>query len=141
MAEDGLLPMHKFVGYISPKFKSPLGALTTVFGISILLIILTLLFPETVNADYLSEVTIFIIYIFYMMAFVGLFILRKRNKDVKRAYSVPLYPFVPLLALLGGAFIIINTLISDFMGSLYSLIILAIGIPVYMYLKNKQKTD
>lgn len=140
MAEDGLLPLHKYVGYISPKLKSPLGALMTVFGISVILIILTILFPNTVNADYLSEVTIFIIYLFYMMAFVGLFILRKQNKGTKREYSVPLYPFVPLLALFGGAFIIINTLISDFMGSLYSLIILAIGVPVYMYLnKNKQR--
>lgn len=140
MAEDGLLPLHKYVGYISPKLKSPLGALMTVFGISVILIILTILFPNTVNADYLSEVTIFIIYLFYMMAFVGLFILRKQNKGTKRDYSVPLYPFVPLLALFGGAFIIINTLISDFMGSLYSLIILAIGVPVYMYLnKNKQR--
>ncbi|RXK17672.1 APC family permease [Macrococcus sp. DPC7161] len=136
MADDNLLPFPKLVSYISPKFKTPIGALITVYVISFILLILTILIPDIINADYLSEVCIFVIYIFYMFAFVGLFILRKRLKGQERSYSVPLYPIVPIVALLGGLFIIVSTLMSDFVGSMLGVLVVIVGIPFYFFLKK-----
>ncbi|ULG71782.1 APC family permease [Macrococcus brunensis] len=135
MADDHLLPFSKVIGYVSPKTNTPVGALSIVYLLGLLLVLLTMAFPKVVNADYLSEICIFVIYVFYIMAFVGLFLLRKRFKG-QRAYSVPLYPVVPIVAILGGLFIIISTLQSDFLGALYSLIIVAVGIPFYLFLKK-----
>ncbi|WP_414048836.1 APC family permease [Macrococcus animalis] len=137
MADDQLLPFSKSVSYVSPKYKSPVGALVAVYVISMILLMLTILIPDIVNADYLSEVCIFIIYIFYIAAFIGLFILRQRNKGLKRDYSVPLYPIIPIVALLGGAFIIVSTLMSDFIGSMLGVLFVVIGIPFYFILRNK----
>ncbi|WP_414052123.1 APC family permease [Macrococcus animalis] len=137
MADDQLLPFSKSVSYVSPKYKSPVGALIAVYVISMILLMLTILIPDIVNADYLSEVCIFIIYIFYIAAFIGLFILRQRNKGLKRDYSVPLYPIIPIVALLGGAFIIVSTLMSDFIGSMLGVLFVVIGIPFYFILRNK----
>ncbi|WP_414042168.1 APC family permease [Macrococcus animalis] len=137
MADDQLLPFSKSVSYVSPKYKSPVGALVAVYVISMILLMLTILIPDIVNADYLSEVCIFIIYIFYIAAFIGLFLLRQRNKGLKRDYSVPLYPIIPIVALLGGAFIIVSTLMSDFIGSMLGVLFVVIGIPFYFILRNK----
>ncbi|TDM11987.1 APC family permease [Macrococcus lamae] len=139
MADDKLLPLSGPISYINPKTKTPVGALVIVYILGLLLVLLTLLIPSVVNADYLSEICIFIIYVFYIMAFIGLFLLRKRTKGTARSYSVPLYPIVPLVAILGGLFIIISTLQSDFLGALYSIIIVLVGIPFYFMLKNKQR--
>lgn len=137
MADDHLLPFDKAISYVSPKFKSPIGALIAVYVISLVLLLLTIVIPDIVNADYLSEVCIFIIYIFYIAAFIGLFLLRQRNKGVNRDYSVPLYPIVPIIALLGGLFIIISTLMSDFIGSMLGVAFVIIGIPFYFILRKR----
>lgn len=137
MADDHLLPFDKAISYVSPRFKSPIGALIAVYVISMILLLLTIVIPDIVNADYLSEVCIFIIYIFYIAAFIGLFLLRQRNKGVNRDYSVPLYPIVPIVALLGGLFIIISTLMSDFIGSMLGVAFVIIGIPFYFILRKR----
>lgn len=137
MADDQLLPFSGPLSYVHPKTKSPIGALIAVYILGMILVLLTLAFPKVVNADYLSEICIFVIYVFYIMAFVGLFLLRSRLKGQTRSYSVPLYPVVPIVAILGGLFIIFSTLQSDFLGAVYSLIFVIIGIPFYFALKNK----
>lgn len=137
MADDNLLPLSGPLSYVNPKTKSPVGALIGVYILGLILVLLTLAFPKVVNADYLSEICIFVIYVFYIMAFIGLFLLRKRRNNTERSYSVPLYPIVPIIAILGGLFIIFSTLQSDFLGALYSLIFVAVGIPFYYFLKNK----
>ncbi|KAA1039363.1 amino acid permease [Macrococcus equipercicus] len=136
MADDKLLPFSRAISYISPKTKTPVGALLIVYVLGLLLVLLTLAVPSIVNADYLSEICIFVIYVFYIMAFVGLFLLRKRNKGATRSYSVPLYPIIPVVAILGGLFIIVSTLQSDFLGAFYSIIIVLVGIPFYFMLKK-----
>ncbi|UTH13654.1 amino acid permease [Macrococcus equipercicus] len=136
MADDKLLPFSGPIGYVSKKTKTPVGALVIVYILGLILVLLTLAVPSVVNADYLSEICIFVIYVFYIMAFVGLFLLRKRHQGMARSYSVPLYPIVPIVAIVGGLFIIISTLQSDFLGALYSIIIVLIGIPFYFALKK-----
>ncbi|MDJ1089597.1 APC family permease [Macrococcoides caseolyticum] len=137
MADDNLLPFAKFISYVSPKFKTPIGAMITMYVVSMILLLLTIVIPEIVNADYLSEICIFVIYIFYIASFIGLFILRKQTKGQKRDYSVPLYPIVPIVAMGGGLFIIISTLMSDFFGSMLGVLFVVIGIPFYFMLCKK----
>ncbi|MCO4329083.1 APC family permease [Staphylococcus hyicus] len=140
MAQDGLLPGSKGIKYISPRFETPIGAHAVMSILTFIILTLSIIFPSVFDADYLSEITIFIIYFFYMAAFIGLFILRRQNKGKPRAFSVPFYPVLPILALFGGLFIIINTLISDPLGAGIAVMGLLMGIPLYWYtVRNKMK--
>ena len=89
----------------------------------------------------LSEISVFIIYIFYVMTFIGVFILRKRNKNKERAYSVPLFPIVPIVAILGSFFVIGSAIINDPVSCFLSIGIVFTGLPVYWYLNKKNKSE
>lgn len=78
------------------------------------------------------------IYIFYVMAFFAVFKLRKQNKGMKRAYSVPLYPLTPIIAIIGSFFVLISTMITDWQSCLISMLIGIAGLPIYYYMKKTQ---
>ncbi|QLK85394.1 APC family permease [Staphylococcus sp. 17KM0847] len=141
MAQDNLLPYSQYIQYVSKRFSSPIGAHIVMSGLTLLILTLSIVFPTIFDADYLSEITIFIIYFFYMASFVGLFILRRQNKGKPRAFSVPFYPILPLLAMGGGLFIVINTFISDPLGSGIAIMGLLFGIPLYLFTVKSQKTN
>lgn len=92
------------------------------------------------DADRLSELCIFTVYCFYVMAFFGPTILRRRNPNAKRDFSIPLYPITPLIAIGGSLFVLISEVMSDWQGVLISFIFVLIGIPVYYYQVKKHPT-
>jgi len=67
----------------------------------------------------------------YALTFSTLFILRKKQPDAVRPFRVPVYPFVPGLALLGSLAFIGAALFSDFTNSLIALGLVAISWPMY----------
>ncbi len=77
---------------------------------------------------------------FYVMAFFGPTILRRRNPNAKRDFSIPLYPITPLIAIGGSLFVLISEVMSDWQGVLISFIFVLIGIPVYYYQVKKHPT-
>ncbi|MDA1745553.1 amino acid permease [Bacillus paranthracis] len=133
MAERGQLPFAKFIAKESPRFKTPANAITVEIILGIILMIIS-------DPNKLSEISVFIIYIFYVMTFIGVFALRKRNKNKERAYSVPLFPIVPIVAILGSLFVIGSAIINDPLSCFLSIGIVFTGLPVYWYLNKKNKT-
>ncbi|WP_028402688.1 APC family permease [Ectobacillus panaciterrae] len=130
MAERGQLPFSKFISNINDKFKTPANAIFTELILGIILMIIS-------DPNKLSEISVFNIYIFYVMTFIGVFILRKRNAGKEREYSVPLYPIVPILAILGSLFVLGSAIINEPLSCFLSIAIVITGFPVYWYLKKK----
>ncbi|MDC2865605.1 APC family permease [Bacillus sp. BP-3] len=130
MAERGQLPFSKFISKINDKFQTPANAIFVEILLGIILMLIS-------DPNELSEISVFIIYIFYVMTFIGVFILRKRNAGQKREYSVPLYPIVPALAILGSLFVIGSAIINDPISCFWSIGIVLTGLPVYWYLNKK----
>lgn len=130
MAERGQLPFSKFISKINDKFQTPANAIFVEILLGIILMLIS-------DPNELSEISVFIIYIFYVMTFIGVFILRKRNAGQKREYSVPLYPIVPVLAILGSLFVIGSAIINDPISCFLSIGIVLTGLPVYWYLNKK----
>ncbi|WHY79779.1 amino acid permease [Neobacillus sp. WH10] len=134
MAKDGFLPGAKAISYIHPKTKTPVGATLSQLVIAILMMILT-------NPDRLSDIAIFTVFTFYVLSFIAVFILRKKGmQNDQTLYKVPLYPFTPIVAILGALYIIGSTLIHTPVDAVLSIVVTLIGIPVYLKLNaNKQK--
>lgn len=89
--------------------------------------------------DAITNMLIFVIWLFYTMAFVAVIKLRRTEAEIERPYKVPLYPIIPIIAILGGLFILINTFITQFSTTIIGLIITIVGIPIYYYLEKKNK--
>lgn len=130
MARRGDLPFSRILSYVTPKGKSPVVA--TIF-IILLATIMMLFF----DPDHLSDLCLFTIYCFYLLTFFGIFILRKKNS--KRPFSTPLYPFVPIVAIAGGIFVLVSELFNDPAGVLLFAGIVIIGLPVLYVVKKMDK--
>lgn len=134
MARDKELPFQRVLAYLSPTTRTPIWCTVVTLVIAGIMIVFF-------DADRLSELCIFTVYCFYVMAFFGPTILRKRHPHAKRVFSIPLYPLTPIIAILGSLFVIISEIMSDLQGVLLSFIFVIIGIPVFYYQMKKQKND
>jgi APA family basic amino acid/polyamine antiporter len=71
----------------------------------------------------------------YMLSFVSLFILRRREPALSRPYRAWGYPWTTALALLGSVGFLIEAVREDRTNSLFTLVALACSYPVYRVLK------
>ncbi len=127
MAKRGDLPFSKFLSYVTPKGKSPIIA-------TLFLIILSAIMMVFFDPDKLSDLCVFTVYCFYLMAFFGIFILRKKHST--RPFSTPLYPLVPFIAIAGGIFVLISELFNDPAGVLFFIGLVIVGLPVFYAVKR-----
>ena len=89
----------------------------------------------------LTDLSIFAVWVFYTLTFIGVIKLRKDQPNLHRPYKVPLYPIVPIVAIACGVFVVVNQLflsgMTNTMISLGGLVITLIGLPVYTYMNKK----
>lgn len=97
-----------------------------------------LCFTGTYN-DLLNYI-MFAVMLFYILTISGLFVLRVKKPDMERPYKVVGYPLVPGLYIFLAALVALNMLIYQSKFSIYGLIIILIGVPVY-YLFKKSNTN
>ena len=135
MAQSGLLPFSKTIGKIDSRFGTPTNAF---------------LFQGTLASIYvlsgsfetLTNLAMFMVWVFFVMTVAGIFILRKSNGDKPRSYTVPLYPYVPLVGILGGLYVIASTLMTHLSSSLIGILITLLGLPVYKVVtKNRENAS
>jgi APA family basic amino acid/polyamine antiporter len=133
-----------WVGKVHPRFNTPGNALW-LHGIW------SSLFVLTGSFDMLTDLFVFITWIFYGFAGVGIFILRKKMPDAIRPYRVWGYPWVPIIFIAFTIFYFVITIYNDvsnyihgrtaMINSVLGLLLTATGIPMYWYLKRKRKGD
>ncbi|MBP3930026.1 MAG: amino acid permease [Peptostreptococcaceae bacterium] len=102
-----------------------------------LIAILACLYALTGQFNLLTDLTVFIIWVFYVLTFIGVFKLRKDQPNLERPYRVPLYPVIPLIAIIGGLFVIVNQLLNATGIAVAGLVVTAIGLPVYSAMSKK----
>jgi APA family basic amino acid/polyamine antiporter len=127
MARDGLF--FKIADGIHPKFLTPSRAL--IFqGILAGLMALTGTFEE------LTNLFIFAGWIFYGLAVVALFRLRKTEPEMLRPYRCWGYPWVPGIFVVGALALTLSILVQRPGRSLIGLLLIAAGLPFYRYWKD-----
>lgn len=87
--------------------------------------------------DLLTDMLIFVMWFFSLLIFAAVILLRKRQPELNRPYKVPLYPIIPIFAMVGGGFILVMTTITTPLLVVTGIGITAIGIPVFYYLQRK----
>ena len=104
---------------------------------SIILIgFLACIYSLTKQFDMLTDLAVFSCWIFYTLTFACVMTLRRKQPDLERNYKVPLYPLIPILAIVSGLYVIASQLfmsgINTTIRSFISIGITLIGLPVYL---------
>ncbi|HKG98081.1 MAG TPA: APC family permease [Pyrinomonadaceae bacterium] len=72
----------------------------------------------------------------YILSFISLFVLRRREPEKPRPYRAWGYPFTPALALLGSVVFLGGAIYADQRNSVYALLLLAVSYPVFLLMKE-----
>lgn len=91
--------------------------------------------------DMLTNLAVFSCWIFYTLTFACVIKLRRTRPELERKYKVPLYPVIPILAILSGVYVVISQLFLSgkeaTLLSIGSIVITLAGLPVYAAVKKR----
>jgi APA family basic amino acid/polyamine antiporter len=80
----------------------------------------------------LLDYVVFADWIFFALAGVALIVFRRTRPDAPRPFPTPLYPLLPLVFIVAGLGIVVNTFIANTINALIGTAIIAIGVPVFL---------
>lgn len=83
----------------------------------------------------------FVVVIFYALTIIGIFILRKQRPEMERPYKAFGYPVLPIIYILLAIAFCIALIFASPTYSLWGLIIVLIGIPIYFVALARKKMD
>jgi len=131
----------KSIGDVHPKFKTPGNALL-LHGVWTSMLVMSGSF------DQLTDMLVFVSWLFYVLGAVGVMVLRRRMPHAARPYKTWGYPFVPLTFIAMATLFLIITLYNDIssyvngtsplVNSLFGLALTAVGVPLYFYFKRRR---
>jgi APA family basic amino acid/polyamine antiporter len=126
---------------VDSRFKTPYGALW-------LQCFWACLFVMSGSFDMLSDMFVFVTWIFYGFAAYGIFILRKKIPHAERPFRLKAYPWSPLIFIFFALFYFVITIYNDINNylsgkteiifSLLGLALLAAGVPFYWFFKKRK---
>jgi APA family basic amino acid/polyamine antiporter len=142
MSQKGMF--YPIFGNVHQKYRTPGNAL-------ILQAIWTSLLVLSGTFDILTDMLIFVSWIFYGLGAFGVFVLRKKMPDRYRPYKVIGYPVIPAIFVIFATVFVVFTLYNDIqnyiegkiqiINSLFGILLVGIGIPFYIYFKRKYKNN
>ena len=102
---------------------------------TLIMAVLASLYALSGQFDLLTDLSMFAIWSFYVLTFIGVIKLRKSQPDLYRPYKVPMYPVIPCIAIAGGLFVVLNQLLfagmTNTIISLAGVVVTLIGLPLY----------
>jgi APA family basic amino acid/polyamine antiporter len=132
MAKDKLF--FRQLAEVHPRFRTPaIAIVTSAVWASVL--------AWTGTFNQLLAYVIFAGWIFYGLAGASLFVFRARKPDAVRPYRVPWYPLTPALFVGASGVVVLNSLIADWGNSRWGLLIMALGLPVYLFWRKSARKD
>ncbi|WP_267202268.1 APC family permease [Limosilactobacillus kribbianus] len=132
MAKRHDLPFSRYLSYVTPKAKEPVVAIGFIIALATVMMCFF-------DPDHLSDLCVFTVYCFYTLAFIGIFILRRRNQGKPRPFSTPLYPIIPLISIAGALFVLVSEVVNDPWGVVLFVGITILGLPVLWAVKEMDK--
>lgn len=135
LADKNSLPGSERLAKLNKNQVPP----NSIFLVSTIAAVLAL----TGQFNLLTDLAVFSSWIFYTLTFIGVMKYRKDRPDLHRTYQVPGYPVVPMIAIFGGVYIIINQLflsgIRAWLMSVGSIVLTLVGLPIYCIMRKEMK--
>jgi basic amino acid/polyamine antiporter, APA family len=130
MAQDGVF--FKQMAAIHPKWRTPAFSL---IGQGIWAAALTI----SGRYDQLYTYVILGMVLSYELTVIGMFWLRWKRPEIPRAYRCTGYPWLPAFYVVAGAAWILNTVWKRPVETFWSIVIVLIGVPGYLYWKRNNR--
>jgi len=112
------------LGEVHPRFGTPA---TSIVALSAWSAVLAL----TGTFDVLLTYVVFIAWVFYGLGGVALILFRRRDPDLPRPMTVPLYPLTPIIFVLSAAVIVVNTMVDDPVRAMIGIVATLSAVPIY----------
>jgi APA family basic amino acid/polyamine antiporter len=87
--------------------------------------------------DQLLTYVVFMSWVWFALAAVAIFVLRRREPDAPRPFRTPGYPVTPAAFILSALVIVANTVVAQPRQSLIGLAITLAGIPAYLWWRSR----
>jgi basic amino acid/polyamine antiporter, APA family len=133
LGKEGKLPNSKFFAQLNKYTSVPTNSMLFECVIATIMI-----FSGTF--DLLTNMLVYVSWIFSILLFIGVLLLRRRQPDLKRPYKTPWYPLPPILAICGALFIVISTTLTQPILALIGILLTLSGLPVYLYVQHQKKS-
>jgi APA family basic amino acid/polyamine antiporter len=130
MAQDGVF--FKRMATIHPKWRTPAFSL---IGQGIWAALLTI----SGRYDQLYTYVIFGMVLSYELTVIAMFLLRWKRPEIPRPYRCTGYPWLPAIYVTAGAAWILNTLVKRPLETFWSIAVVLIGVPGYLYWKRSSR--
>ncbi len=130
-ARDGLF-FHRLAA-VHPRYRTPVFALWAQCSWAVVLVL-------SGSYDTLLSYCTFGAWIFYALAVSGVVMLRRRRPEALRPFRIAGCPWTPLLFTGVAAAFVLSTLIQYPLTSVGGLVMIASGIPLYLYWNRKCST-
>jgi APA family basic amino acid/polyamine antiporter len=101
--------------------------------LSLMVAVLFIIFGQT--AGKVLTIVAFFFVANYILSFISLFVLRRREPEKPRPYRAWGYPWTTGLALVGSVLFLAGAVASDTQNSVYALLLLAVSYPVFRLIK------
>lgn len=131
MGRDGTF--FPWLAKIHPKFGTPMNAILLQSGWALILLFFWGTFEKLITY------VVFMDWIFMTFGAISLFVFRRRGIRKANTYRTIGYPFTPIIFIGISSWFIIYTIIGRPVQAIAGLILLAIGIPVYLFFKSQNK--
>lgn len=129
-ARDGIF--FKSLARIHPRFESPSISLGVQAAMSTVLLLLVGRFQSLFELALLGE------WVFYLLTATTVFTFRRREPGRARPFRVPAYPWLPAIFIACAALVIFYLFKSNLHNSIGGLIVIAIGLPMYAWMRIRR---
>ena len=128
MAVDGVF--FRSLAVIHPRYRTPVRSLWAQSAWAMVL---------TASGTYeqLFTYVVFAALLFHVATGAAVFVLRRTRPDAPRPYRVWGYPVVPVLFILSSLLLVQNTLFEKPRESVLGLLLVALGVPAYLYWRRR----
>jgi APA family basic amino acid/polyamine antiporter len=133
VARDGYF--FSALAEVHPRFHTPSVAIALQAIMSIALLLLGGNFRQ------LFSLAIFAEWLFYMIAGSTVFVFRWRDPNAPRPYRLFGYPLVPAVFIAVAAALLYYTFRSDWPNSLYGLLVILAGVPVFAWFRRQRQAE